>query len=84
MQTDGGRSQVNMQLLTTLIYGLRKHLCTPSEGLASGHIFIPYTAKAGAVLLPSRGEKPNGRTGQSHSVTELRAVPSPPHRHVRF
>lgn len=44
MQTDGGRSQVNMQLLRTFIYGMRKHLCIPTEGLESGQIFIHYKA----------------------------------------
>lgn len=46
-----------MQLLTTVIYRLRKHLCIPPEGLAPGHIFTHCPAKARAVLLPSRGKK---------------------------
>lgn len=65
MQTDGGRSQVNMQLLTTVIYGLRKHLCIPTEGLAPGHIFTHYTAKARAALLPSRGKSQMAGRGRA-------------------
>lgn len=54
-----------MQLLITVIYGLRKHLCIPTGGLASGQIFTPSPASAGAVLLPSRGKSQMAGPGRA-------------------
>lgn len=60
-----------MQLLTTVIYGLRKHLCIPPEGLASGHIFTHYPAKARAALLPSRGKSQMAGQGRAAASQTL-------------